>query len=220
MQLLEREIRSIGADLVRCNERCAGVHHDLEAGVLPRCLLYERADRNERGCFCAGINPGCSKRRERDHYRQTGANYDALLDYWDKALKDLPYFRRLRQLIDAMDIAGPIIWSDLAKCENAPGYEGQIPLQTLRTCSGRFLRSELEVIPTGWPIIAVGAEAYKALAYLQPNRTVIGIPHPTGSHGNFLALFDNSLLKSNVEVQAKKALESADPVAIWLTKDV
>jgi hypothetical protein len=220
MPILEKEIRSIGADLVRCNERCAGIHHDIEEGILPRCLLFERAGRNERGCFSAGINPGRSRRRERAFYMQTGARYDALIDFWDKEIKDVPYYRRLRQLVNAMGISGPIIWSDLAKCENAPDVEGLIPLQTLRTCSGRFLRRELEIVPADWPVIAVGTEAYKALAYLEPRRTVIGVPHPTGSRGNYFALFENSGLKSNVARHAKMALESEVPIAIWLAVDV
>jgi hypothetical protein len=40
-----------------------------------------------------------------------------------------------------------------------------------------------------WPIFGVGGEAYKAIAYRFPERTVIGVPHPTGSHGHFAALF-------------------------------
>lgn len=218
--MLEKDIRRIGADLVRCNERCAGIYHDIEAGVLPRCLLFERAERSERGCFSAGINPGRSRKRERAFYKQAGARYDALIDFWNKEIKNVPYYRRLRQLVNAMRIAGPIIWSDLAKCENASDVQGLIPLQTLRACSGRFLRRELEIIPADWPIIGVGIEAYKALAYLQPNRTVIGVPHPTGSRGNFFRLFKNSELRPNVARQAQLALKSKTPIALWLAADV
>ncbi len=81
---------------------------------------------------------------------------------------------------------------------------------------GVFQR-ELHAVPPDWPVIGVGAEAYKALAYLEPSRTVLGVPHPTGSWGRFFALFAaDGKLRPEVAGQARQALENAVPTAAWL----
>lgn len=50
-------------------------------------------------------------------------------------------------------------------------------------------------MPSDWPLVAVGWEAYKALAYLHPSRVVIGVPHPTASRGQFSKLFEQRKLR-------------------------
>ncbi len=97
------------------------------------------------------------------------------------------------------------------KCENEAKGKS-IPLQTFRECTKRYLGNELTLVPSDWPLIAIGREAYKALAYSYPARTVIGIPHPTGSHGNYETLFDGQKLHSacKIDLRAEKGK------AIWL----
>jgi hypothetical protein len=53
----------------------------------------------------------------------------------------------------------------------------------------KIFNKELEVIPSDWPLIAVGKETFKVLAYLYPTHVIIGVPHPTGSYGHFSRLF-------------------------------
>ena len=93
------------------------------------------------------------------------------------------------KLVHALELKGPVLWTELVKCQSEPEVK-ELPVQTLRTCSGEFLRRELERLPENWPLFGVGWEAYKALAYLFSARTVIGVPHPTGSYGHFTALFE------------------------------
>ena len=67
-----------------------------------------------------------------------------------------------------------------------------------------------------WPLVALGREAYKALAYLYPARTVIGVPHPTGAYGNkFTALYVGRELRiSKRKVQS--ALAGSPGQLLWL----
>jgi hypothetical protein len=216
MAELAAVIDRLGEELVRCRRGCAGIVHDESQGILPRCLILERGDATGSGCLVAGINPGRSKPKERSRYRECGASYRTIREYWDLAIADVPYYKHLRNLLDQLGFSGPIIWSDLAKCENASGVQGLLPLQTLRTCAGRFLHRELEATPPGWPVLGVGGEAYKALAYLEPLRTVIGVPHPTGSRGQFFALFRDGHLRSEVKRLVQGVLSASEPTAVWL----
>src|SRR5688572_2709263 len=163
---LEREINTLGGELCRCGQICAGVHRDQHAGVLPRCLILERQQAKGKGCLVVGINPGRSPRVEREHYIHTGASYESGKQYWLGHVGKIPYYTRLRRFIDQIGLHGPIVWSDLAKCENAPSSKGLLPLQTLRQCAGRFLHREISLLRPSWPLIGVGTEAYKALGYL------------------------------------------------------
>jgi hypothetical protein len=195
---------------------CEGIYRDQSAGVLPRCLILERRDEHGRGCLVTGINPGRSSDAEPAYYHRHGTSYDAVVAYWHERVRGIRYYARLRRLVDQIGLSGPILWSDLAKCENAPSVDGLIPLETLRRCNGRFLHRELAVLPAEWPILGVDLEAYKALAYMVPDRTVLGVPHPTGSRGQFVRLFRDELLVPEVAAEARAALASSEPVILWL----
>lgn len=210
-------IWNIGEDLVKCAETCADVIHNVSMGILPRCLILDNKERRGRGCLVAGINPGRSKSSEREFYKSQNSSYDAVNTFWMEKGRHFAYYKKLRQFVDAVGLTGPIIWSDLAKCENKAQHNGLISLQTLRTCTGHYLRKELQAIPKKWPIIGVGTEAYKALAYLEPDRTVIGIPHPTGSHGQFSALCKKDKLHGRAKREIDRALSRATPIATWIT---
>lgn len=175
--------------MVACDASCGGVANNPAKGVLPRCLIVERGSAPGRGALVSGINPARSNERERAFYRKHGATYEAVVEFWHDKIAPIAYYERLRNFLHGVGVSGPVVWTDLAKCENAPDQQGLLPLQTLRTCTGRYLIKELAALPKDWPLIAVGAEAYKALSYLEPRRTVLGIPHPTGSHGHFSYMF-------------------------------
>ena len=215
--MLAAQIRLIGEHLVHCQEPCAGVQQAPQTGILPRGLLLERRDPEGRGCLVAGLNPGRSTAAERAFYLDRGVSYEAVTQYWQEKACRGPYYIRLRKLVTALGLSGHLLWSDLAKCESAPETPGLLPLQTLRTCSGRFLRAELSALPPAWPLFGVGTEAFKALAYLEPTRTVIGVPHPTGARGWFAALYQDGGLKPEVVEAAHTALASPLPTTVWLS---
>jgi hypothetical protein len=167
-----------------------------------------------QGSVVIGLNPGRSTTFERHYYLERGCTFTAVGNWFDKHGRKHPYYVRLRGLLDSLGLDGPILWTELAKCETRKSVK-ELPLQTFRTCTDAFLRRELEPFPKGWPLVAVGKEAFKGLAYLFPTRTVIGVPHPTGSRGHFPALFQDGKLRKRTAVRVRKALRK-DGSAAWL----
>jgi hypothetical protein len=170
------------------------------------------------GSVIVGINPGRSKSKEREFYRSNGQTYEQVVVHWQIHISRLPYYMRLRNLATESGLKGPILWTELVKCENESAESGLPPLQTFRTCTQAYLQKELHAVPNNWPLIAVGWESYKALAYIFASRTVIGVPHPTGSYGQFPQLFDNEKrLLLEVKAQTKDIVNGERGEAIWLT---
>jgi len=220
MATIEIDLDQLGKELVNCSDGCADIVCNQRKGILPRCMILERPNAKGRGCLAVGLNPGPSKAFERTFYIKHGISYRTVKEYWHENNSKIPYYSKSRRIIDAIGLTGPIIWSDLAKCENKLSLKNQPPrLQTLRHCYHRFLRHELELMRDKWPVLGFGWEAYRALAYLVPKRAVIGIPHPTGSHGHFTALFEpnNGPMKGNIREMATKAILSPEPMAVWLS---
>jgi hypothetical protein len=215
MAALQDMIDGIGADLVTCSDCCTGIWRDQSQGIVPRSLFLDRAGSADRGCFAVGLNPGTSRAKERTFYLRVGMTYDRVKEY-RRSIDDIPYFQRARTVIDLLGLRGPIIWSNLAKCENAEGRKDLPPVQTMRHCAGRFLRRELEVAPPDWAVLAIGRDAFMALAYVVPKRAVIGIPHTTGAYQDFRKTFENGRLRKETEDRAAAALSSAEPGAAWL----
>ena len=213
---LEKTIRGIGSDLARCKNQCEGIECNYNEGIIPRCLTLEKrgTDANiECGCIIAGINPGICNKREMERCKQPGNRYEHWLRLWDDEVKEYRYFKRLRQLIANLGYTGPILWTDLAKCQNK--IKGKLPpLQTFRTCAQKFLSRELicNKVIESWHIFAIGKEPYQAISYLYPNRTVIGVPHPSarGQHFNILLRESSSYKNFKKSVQDK---------AVWLNKE-
>lgn len=189
---LKLEIYKIGQQMVSCSNKCDGIVCNLKEGILPRCLILENDSRTQsRGTIIVGINPGHSKQHERNYYIKNGQSYDKVAEYWNTYIRNRKYYSSLRSFVDQLGFRGPILWTELVKCENALEVK-MPPLQTFRICTKTYLSAELRLVPDNWPLIAVGGEAYKALAYRFPNYIVIGIPHPTGSYGHFSKLFDEN----------------------------
>jgi hypothetical protein len=125
MDRLKAEIQVIGQQLVTCTATCAGVQRDQQKGSLPRCLILELAGRNgSRGCAAIGINPGQAKEPEEAFYRHRRPTYEAVLEYWNLKITQLPYYARFRSLLDQVGLTGPLLWTELAKCQNQPGTSG------------------------------------------------------------------------------------------------
>lgn len=197
-------IDEIGRRLVSCRLNCDGIQNKPRKGILPRCLLLENPNNlKEPDCIIVGINPGISNEREREYYKNNGPSYDALKRYffdYGKICKR-KYYEKLRGFAKEIGFGNAILWTDLCKCENRTKRKPP-PLQTFRTCVKHFLQGELDLFP-GAPIIAVGNQAFQALSYMFPLRFIIGVPHPTGSYGNFSQLFKKGRLKAKYKEMAK-----------------
>jgi hypothetical protein len=212
-------IDEIGRDLVRCAIHCRGIALNHCEGILPRCLILETEGRAEgKGSVVVGINPGRSKAHEREFYCLNGQTYEQEIRYWQKFIARHPYYRRLRNFADELGFNGAILWTELVKCENASAESGLPPLQTFRTCTETYLQRELHTVPHNWALIAVGTESYKALAYMFASRTVIGVPYPTGSRGQFARLFNrDKRLLPEVKAQTENISNGRRGEAIWLS---
>jgi hypothetical protein len=207
MSTLQDAIDRLGTELVLCPDSCAGIWRDPSKGILPRSLFLERPDAPGRGSLAIGLNPGTSKGHERAFYLDSEISYDRVKAY-RLLIASIPYFERARSIIDQLGLSGPILWSNLAKCENESGRNGLPPLQTLRHCTRRFLSRELTAMPADWAVLALGREAYRALAYLVPERTVIGIPHPTGGFRDFRKMLEHGQLRKEIGDRAARHLAS------------
>lgn len=215
MSSLEEVIDELGKELVACGDNCAGIWLDPSKGLLPRSLFLERPEAMGRGCLAVGLNPGTSSARERAFYLESEISYDRVKVY-RTSIAAIPYLARARSIIDQLGLGGPILWSNLAKCENESGRKRLPPLQTLRHCTRQFLTRELAATPTAWAVLGIGWEAYRALAYLVPQRSVIGIPHPTGGFRDFRKMFANGHLREELKDRATRHLNSSEPSAVWL----
>jgi hypothetical protein len=222
MDKIEKEIYKIGSEMIRK----AGVYRgyedvrcDPKKGILPRCLYYETEDRklSKRGCVIVGINPGRAKEDERDYFRKNGATYKAEVNYWQdywqeaknkRTGKKHPYYERLRTLASDLGIEGPILWTELVKCESEKGTS--LSVQTIRDDIHRYLLKEIHHIPGSWPLIGAGRRAYEILSFSFPKRTVIGVPHPTGSYGQFNRLMANGHATPDVRKKASPIIRNAD----------
>lgn len=192
-----KKLNKIGQDITFCDSNCAGINRIPNKGIIPRCFYIEtdKRDIKSEGCIIVGINPGMGNEKslERKHYMAVDLSYNEVVKFWENPVdengksakkkgRNRAYYTRLRLVAKLLGIKGPIIWTELAKCENLE--KGKLPpLQTFRNCTGKFLNEELKIIDNDWIIIAVGREVHKALSYLYPEKSIFGISHPTGGRG-------------------------------------
>ena len=217
---LQTRIARIGNRMVGCTMYCEGIHLEPSAGVLPRALALEYEERSgPLGSVALGINPGAGDNHEQSYSLEHGNTYEAMLEFWTEFRKDVhPYHVRTRRFIDACGVTGPILWTELVKCQNPKGVKGIPPINTLRACAHLYLVEEMAAVPESWPIIAIGREPFRLASMIFPSRTVIGIPHPTGSYGLFPKLFANGeALLPKFKEQVSDALGAEIPSATWLT---
>lgn len=176
MPAFAANIKNIANEMAVCSTGCAGVTNAPRAGRPPRGLVLETQGRHGSGAIVVGQNPGKAGRVEAQHYRVNGSGYKQQLAAWHALIRDqVAYFVLLRQLLAHLKLDGPILWTDVAKCEGT-----NPPLGTLMTCSQRYLARELSVIPADWPVIAAGAQAFHAIGFMAGLRPVVGLRHPTG----------------------------------------
>lgn len=201
MKDTKNDIYNLGKKLVgdgQFYKKYKDVNCDVARGILPRCLIYEER-KGARGCVMVGINPGNDPRiakHERKFFIENGCSYDALIKEWEegpgngKPIKEHPYYARLRELSMRLGFSGPILWTELVKCESKKVGKKNVPLsnQTIRDDIHYHLLKEIEAAPDDWPLIGVGSKAYEILTFNFADRLVVGIPHPTSSRGQFSQL--------------------------------
>lgn len=198
---------------------CEGIYLEPSKGVLPRVLALEYEDRSGlQGCVALGINPGAGSEHEQSWHLEHGNTYEGMLEFFTEFRMHVhQYYLRTRRFINACGISGPILWTELVKCQNSKGVKGVPPLSTLRTCVHLYLVEEMAAVPENWPIIAIGKEPFRLASMIFPSRTVIGIPHPTGAYGLFPKLFANGeTLLPKFKEQVSDALEAEIPSATRL----
>ena len=210
------ELVAIRNDVFACTRRCNGVACVPDLGIRPRGPLIESGDRASVGALIVGLNPGGSDDLEREVLRRP--THATEWESWihGRTERNL-YLERLRRFAHAIGVRGPIIWSNVAKCECAPGRRG-LSLLTQRDCAHRFLVRELDVVPKTWVAIAAGQDAFQALAFLSLNRVVLGIPHPTGAHPAFSRLWNpDKSLRLPIQHAVASMIANGQSSAAWLS---
>lgn len=222
---LRDAVEELGARLTGCERRCPGIVCDVAAGSMPRCLIFESrgCERLDGGVIVVGMNPGKADDAERRVIKELfGPQHDprrayaSYLTWLDNAIQRIPFYTLMRAALAAMGHAGPILWTEIVKCESGKpiAVEGKtkpVPFgladpfrtTTVRTCRDEHLRGELALCPQEWPIVAAGLGVGKYLddtrAELAGTRQIVAVPHPTGSE-DFLRVFVPATLAPSAEV--------------------
>ena len=211
-----KSLRQIGEAMVRCGESCPRICNQPENVIVPRCLFLDEGY-GPGGAIVVGLNPGKSTQAERSFYLHYGATYESTLAFWEHTVRcNVTYYTKLRRLLEQVGCGGTVLWTELAKCEKEPGFSGALPIQTYRTCSELYLKRELELVPQDWAAFAVGREAFTAAAYLLADRSVVGVPHPTGSRGQFAGICPGGRIAESARKAVVAVLQSETPIAMWL----
>ena len=192
---------------------------DQSKGIIPRGLIFEDDDRdlNAVGSVIVGLNPGTAKEDERLYYKELydkgELKYQEFINFWKGKFRNWKYHNRLRSVSDKLGLRGPILWTELVKCQSKK--QGILRVQTVRDDIHKYLLKEIANIPESWPLIAGGDKAYEILSYSFPNRLVIGVPHPTGTYGDHWL----NHINSNSVSALKQIIKMGKSVAIH-TKDI
>jgi len=217
MDKLINRISQLGDQLVHCNIKCEGVNNNPDKGIIPRCLHIEsHKSEKENGCLVVGINPDRSSDSERQYYLKNGITYHGINDFWNKNKCKNDYYKDVRNFLNCAGYTGVTLWTGIIKCENGIDKHWT-SLQTARQCALGFLSRELEIVPEYWPIIAIGRETHKALSYLYPFKSVLGVPHPVSRA--FENLFVNGLreqLKPDIQLHLDKFKQEFG-TTLWLS---
>jgi len=224
---LRKAIAAIGKQMVSCDCKCKGVARMPSRGILPRCLILEDDGRAAgTGVIVCGLNPGTGtkqgQKRQEEYYLDHGVSYDTEVKFWDEQQHGYPYYEKLRNLVIALKIPGPILWTDTVKCQKEDVTKAfshsEFPA-TVRRCIANYLHRELEACPPEWIAIGVGRDAFATLSLVCPKRFVLGVPHCTGQYANkdFGGLFDSGRIRPQFMKQFRDARAKEPTGALWLT---
>jgi hypothetical protein len=200
-------------------------------GILPRCLILEGDGGTAGpGVIVCGLNPGAGAgaqaKRQREYYLANGAGYSAEVNFWEIEQKGYPYYEKLRKLVRALKITGPILWTDTVKCQKwdkAKRFTQSRFRATVHRCAARHLHRELAACPADWIAIGVGRDAFATLSLLCPGRFVLGVPHCMGQYDaprNFAGLFgkhDKDELRRRFVKKFQDARDEEPAGLLWLS---
>ncbi|GMA64212.1 hypothetical protein NZD89_02505 [Alicyclobacillus fastidiosus] len=188
---IEEEIERIANEMIYCNHQCSGedIVCNLSTGQIPRCLYFEHENRNSNspGIVVIGMNPGWSDVDEQDDYKkwlsQKALSYKNLLNRFEsEGFGEVgKFYPPIRTILKHLQLDGPILWTEVAKCESQKRDEKtKVPLKrrTTSICSRLYLSREIQVIPEDWLFLAVGLDAYETVLPLSPRNPLIGCYHP------------------------------------------
>ena len=223
---LEIRINAIGSEMAACAAcELKAVSVTRGAGNPPRGLILEGAERAGKGCIIAGINPGRASPHEVNWRLQQPAGYAQQVEFFQErfgetAEQSNPYYGKLRDLARQLHLTGPILWTDVVKCESKREAKHAPGVAVQRTCAHRFLTKELQAVPEEWPVIAVGDAAFTAMSLLAPGRAVVGVPHASGDRSRPLyhSLFNDGQLIEYHRMKAQEAIASHQAIQLKGTR--
>jgi hypothetical protein len=207
-------IWKLGTELLECPRQCKGIVNSPKAFIPSRCLFLEPRNADSIDCVVIGMNPGKidEKNIETRYYKEDGLEYSTLYDFWyhyrsgrnDARYKGHKYNIKIRKFLNKIDIIpnDSILWTELCVCQSD---DGEPPLHTFRTCISRYLNRELKGIKKNTPLICTGNTVYRAMVFRYPDRTIIGVPHPTGSFGHWDQLIETTSMMEEAEKLIKKS---------------
>jgi len=212
-------INKIGEELCQCRDNCKGIRRNQEKGDFPRGLIFEPGESDSGlGTLVCGLNPGTASDEEKQFFLEHDGNYSAQTEFWKSTPGNL-YFKRPRKFVRDLGRIGPILWTDLVKCENESKEVKLVFRQhpsTFRHCTSKFLSKEINIVPQSWLIICLGCEAYRGITYMFPNRPTLGIPHPTGAFMRYRHFLDNGNLKELFRKQIDGYFSSQPRGTLWI----
>ena len=178
---LIKEINKIGQAMITDPgwKQFNDIESDFTKGRIPRCLYFEE-NRKGKPVIIVGMNPGRASDEERRYFKnQIHQNYEASVKFWHAKRKNYHgFYGPLRELMDLSQIKGPILWTELVKCQSKAPLRKPL-VNTIRYGISQYLDKEISLFPKTTIIIAVGNEAYNLLSYVYPDRKVVGVPHPS-----------------------------------------
>jgi hypothetical protein len=197
---LNLKINKIGKRMVNCSLSCEGIENNKKEGIIPRGLYLETKDRvGDKGIIVVGMNPGRMQKDDkeyRDILKDVASYKNYVKAFEDNILYKHPYFERTRKVLDILGFVGPIIWTEIVKCQSKEN--GKLSFSAIRNCVHRFLKKEIDLID--YPLLALGDKSYNTCLLIFPERKIIGCPHPSGANSSFhsfLKYLENR--KSNIK---------------------
>ncbi|MFA6593890.1 MAG: hypothetical protein WCT16_01405 [Candidatus Buchananbacteria bacterium] len=187
----EKIYNELGKQLVNCNFNCSGINNNKKFGYFPRLLFIEKGNDNGKGAIIIGLNPGKCGESERKWVSKNQDYWVNQKDYYSNNLLKWKYFRRVKELLNLLGYQGDILWTNLVKCE-CIGSNGDLPIQTIRTCVNKFLKNEIDSLLPQCDIFAIGNQSFGISSVAFPNNFVIGLPHSSGPYAStkFLRLLE------------------------------
>ncbi len=229
---LDAEARRIRVELVGCPRQCEGVvRRNPGSGHVPRLVHLERRGmRSDDGVVIVGMNPGAAGDDESNIVRDSAKEHDeaaaeeingriatALYAHFEKnILPENRYYKLAREAVSALGFSGPIFWTEAVKCSSTSRGSLSVTATTatFATCGSIWLRRELEFVPTAWPLITVGRDAFVAACLLATDRRILGLPHVTAARSPaFWRVFQR--LERDGDLRLRRPANKA--LVAWLT---